>query len=169
MNATETDRMTSLPAAPPAAVTHSTAQLQELQPPRTLRSVVQHTIDRTVRACVGCQVEECDLLGSRPPQLMRSGRGFSEASYTVSCPAHTLVCPQTPIWFTFCPPSDFHLCFRSRDKSNERGSPDNQKSFYSEAQRMCVKFIRVYLVTWGSESMLKEDLKPLCLVNEIIS
>lgn len=153
MNATESDRMTSLPAAPPAAVTHSTAQLQELQPPRTLRSVAQHTIDRTVRACVGCQVEECDLLGSRPPQLMRSG-GFSEASYTVSCPTYTCLTTDT-IWFTFCPPSDFHLCFRSRDKSNEGGSPDNQKSFYSEAQRMCAKFIRVYLVTWGSESMFK--------------
>lgn len=37
--------MTSTPAAPPAAVTHSNTRLQELKPPRTFWSVVQPTID----------------------------------------------------------------------------------------------------------------------------
>lgn len=79
---------------------------------------------------------------------------------------YTCLTTDTHLVHVFVPPSDFHLCFRSRDKSEERGSPDNQKS---EAQRMRVKFIRVYLVTWGSESMLKERVNPLRFANDIIS
>lgn len=85
--------VTSTPAAPPAAVTHSNTRLQELKPPRTFWSVVQPTIDsehvwdtrwrnmiRRDQRLLGTYRQ---VAASQNPPALGSG-------------------PETLIWFWFC-------------------------------------------------------------------
>lgn len=115
--------MTSTPAAPPAAVTHSNTRLQELKPPRTFWSVVQPTIDSG-----HVWDTRWRNMIRRDQRLLGTYRQVAASQNPPALGSVTRSGLETLIWFRFCSP-DSHLSFRSSRADSYQPPPTETFGF----------------------------------------
>lgn len=120
--------MTSTPAAPPAAVTHSNTRLQELKPPRTFWSVVQPTIDSG-----HVWDTRWRNMIRRDQRLLGTYRQVAASQNPPALGSVTRSGLETLIWFRFCSP-DSHLSFRSSRADSYQPPPPNRNLRISDEE-----------------------------------